>query len=67
MVFSMTGTVDPGASGWLITTGYVAPNTGVIDPTPDNARWMDLDALEPPVFCDGFELGTTGGWSETTP
>jgi len=67
MVFMLTGTVDPGASGWLITTGYVAPNTGVIDPTPNNARWTDIDALEPPIFCDDFEIGTTGGWSSTTP
>ena len=67
MVFSMTGTVDPGATGWLITTGYVATDPSVIDPTPDNAVWTDIDALEPPIFCDGFEMGTTGGWSETTP
>ncbi|MEX1309083.1 MAG: S8 family serine peptidase, partial [Candidatus Sulfomarinibacteraceae bacterium] len=67
MVFSLTGTVDPGASGWLITAGYVAPNTGVIDPTPDNAEWFEIDALEPPVFCDGFDIGTTGGWTATVP
>jgi len=67
MVFSMTGTVDPGASGWLITTGYVAPNLNVIDPTPDNARWTDVNALEPPIFCDGFETGTPGGWSSAQP
>ncbi len=67
LVFSMSGTVDPGSSGWLTTTGYVAPPLFVIDPTPNNAHWEDWDALEPPIFCDSFAGGTTGGWTSTTP
>jgi len=67
MVFSMTGTVDPAATGWLITTGYVAPDLYVVDPTPNNARWTDWDSLEPPAFCDWFVGGSTGGWTSTVP
>ena len=67
VVFSMTGTVDPGASGWLITVGSVSALPGVIDPTPDDTDWIDIDALEPPVFCDDFDTGTTGGWTATVP
>jgi len=65
--FLLSGTVDAGASGWLINEAAVTPPAGVVDPTPSNASMVDRNALEPPIFCDGFEIGTTGGWSSVTP
>ena len=67
VVFSMTGTVDAGAAGWLITNGSTSALPGVTDPTPGDTIWVDIDALEPPVFCDDFDTGTTGGWTATVP
>ncbi|HSL17696.1 MAG TPA: S8 family serine peptidase [Methylomirabilota bacterium] len=67
VVFELTGTVDPGATGWLLNEATVTPPVNCVDPTPDNAVMWDLDALEPPVLCDGFEDGSTAGWSATVP
>ena len=66
MVFSMTGTVDPGASGWLITTGYVAPITGVIDPTPENAFWT-LPMVGQILFYTLAQLGNLMNRQHQTP
>jgi hypothetical protein len=65
--FELSGTVDPGAAGWLINEAAVTPPAGAMDPTPHNASMRDWDALEPAVFCDSFNGGTTGGWSSTIP
>lgn len=65
--FLLSGTIDPGAFGWLINEAYAAPPAGAVDPTPRNAAFTDWDALEPPELCDGFEAGDTGGWTSTTP
>jgi len=65
--FELSGTVDPGAVGWLINEVSVTPPAGAVDPTPHNASMRDWDALEPAVFCDSVEGGTTGGWSSTIP
>ncbi|HSN54662.1 MAG TPA: hypothetical protein VLT32_08305, partial [Candidatus Sulfomarinibacteraceae bacterium] len=67
VVFELAGTVDPSATGWLLNEATVAPPANCVDPTPDNAVMWDLDALEPPVLCDGFEDGGTAGWSATAP
>ena len=67
VVFELTGTVDPGATGWLLNQAAVTPPANCVDPTPDNSVMWDLDALEPPVLCDGFEDGGTAGWSATSP
>ena len=65
--FLLTGIVDPGASGWLINEASVTPPAGAVDPTPYNASMSDWNSLEPPILCDGFNGGTTGGWSLTIP
>ena len=55
--FLLSGTVDPGAGGWLINEAAVTPPAGAIDPTPYNASMRDWDALEPAIFCDSFDGG----------
>ncbi|HSN57354.1 MAG TPA: S8 family serine peptidase, partial [Candidatus Sulfomarinibacteraceae bacterium] len=37
VVFELTGTVDPGATGWLLNQAMVTPPANCVDPTPDNA------------------------------
>jgi uncharacterized repeat protein (TIGR01451 family) len=67
VTFELSGTVDPAATGFLVNEATVAPPATAYDPTPDNAWSSDWDAFEPPVFCDNLEIGSTGGWSATSP
>ncbi len=67
VTYSVSGTVSGSASGWLVYTVNAAPGVGVVDPNGGNDSDLDRNALETPIFCDGFEMGTTGGWSGTTP
>jgi len=67
VIFELTGTVDPAATGWLRNEASVTAPANAVDPTPDDGVMWDLDALEPPILCDDFEDGTTGAWSSTVP
>jgi uncharacterized repeat protein (TIGR01451 family) len=65
--FLLSGTIDQNATGWLVNEALLTPPSGASDPTPSNASMSDWDALEPAVFCDGCEDGTTGGWDGPSP
>ncbi len=65
--FTLSGTVDPAATGLLINEATVTAPPDAWDPTPGNAWSSDWDALEPPVFCDDLETGGTGAWSRSVP
>lgn len=67
VTYNVSGTVSGSASGWLTYTVNAVPGVGVVDPNSGNDSDLDRNALETPIFCDGFEMGTTGGWSGTTP
>ena len=56
-----------GATGWLQNLTRVSPPAGVSDPTSANDFDFDLDALEPPLFCDDLESGNASGWSYVLP
>jgi uncharacterized repeat protein (TIGR01451 family) len=45
--FTLTGTVDPGATVLLVNTASVAPPAGVLDPVPVNNAATDTDTLTP--------------------
>jgi len=45
--FTLTGTVDPGATVLLVNTASVAPPSGVLDPVPVNNAATDTDTLTP--------------------
>src|SRR5262249_20376740 len=44
---TLTGTIDPNATGVITNTVTVAPPAGVTDPTPSNNTATDTDALPP--------------------
>jgi uncharacterized repeat protein (TIGR01451 family) len=45
--FTLTGTVDPGATVLLVNTASVTPPSGVLDPVPVNNAATDTDTLTP--------------------
>jgi uncharacterized repeat protein (TIGR01451 family) len=47
LTYSLTGTIDPAASGSLTNTAGVTPPSGVTDPSPGNNAATDTDALTP--------------------
>ncbi|HSN56884.1 MAG TPA: kelch repeat-containing protein, partial [Candidatus Sulfomarinibacteraceae bacterium] len=67
VVYSASATVDASAGGYLVNTATVAPAMGVTDLDLSNNASTDTNALELPVFCDGFESGTTDAWSSVLP
>ncbi len=67
LVYSATATVDAAATGYLINTATVDPAAGITDLDLTNNTSSDTNALELPVFCDGFESGTTAAWSSVLP
>jgi uncharacterized repeat protein (TIGR01451 family) len=67
LVYSATATVDAAATGYLINTSTVDPGMGITDLDLTNNTSTDSNALELPMFCDGFETGTTDAWSSVLP
>lgn len=67
VVYSAAATVDAFAGGYLVNTATVAPAMGITDLDLTNNESTDTDALELPVFCDGFESGNTDSWSSVLP
>jgi hypothetical protein len=55
------------AVGQLVNTAVVGPDAGFVDLDLTNNTSTDTNALELPVFCDGFESGTTDAWSSVMP
>ena len=47
VTITLTGTIDPAATGDLTNTAHVAPPTGVIDTNPANNGDSDTDTLTP--------------------
>jgi uncharacterized repeat protein (TIGR01451 family) len=66
-VYSAHATIDSGASGVLINTASVTVPAGFDDLDLTDNSHSDSNPLELPVFCDGFESGTTAAWSSVVP
>jgi len=47
VTYTLTATIDPGATGSLSNTAVVAPPSGVVDPSPGNNAATDIDTLAP--------------------
>src|SRR5262249_43036224 len=47
VTITLTGTIDPAATGALTNTAHVAPPAGVTDPNPANNNDSDTDSLTP--------------------
>ena len=47
ITITLTGTIDPAATGTLTNTAHVAPPAGVTDPNPGNNNDSDTDTLTP--------------------
>src|SRR5262249_58116749 len=47
VTITLTGTIDPAATGSLTNTAHVAPPTGVTDPNGTNDSASDTDTLTP--------------------
>src|SRR5262249_47629792 len=47
VTITLTGTIDPAATGTLTNTVHVAPPSGVTDPNPANNNDSDTDTLTP--------------------
>jgi uncharacterized repeat protein (TIGR01451 family) len=45
--FTLTGTIDPGATVLLVNTASIAPPSGVLDPVPVDNAATDTDTLTP--------------------
>ncbi len=67
VTYSATATVDGAATGYLTNTATVEPAAGITDLDLTNNTDSDTNALELPVFCDGFESGATAAWSSVLP
>ena len=67
VAYLVSGTVSVSASGWLVYTATASPGAGLTDPNQGNDSDQDRNALETPIFCDRFEGGNTGAWSNTNP
>ena len=64
-IFTVTGTVDPSATGDLENTARVFVPPGFTDPTPGNNEATDIDEIEPRVDLaitktDGSEVSQAG-------
>jgi len=67
VVYTVSAIVSGSASGQLVYTVSVSPGGGVTDPVAANDSDSDVNALELPLFCDGFEDGTTDAWTQVVP
>jgi hypothetical protein len=67
VTYSVNGNVSASASGVLVYTVSSVPAPGVVDPVPSNDSDSDVNALELPIFCDGFESGDDTAWSSSIP
>ena len=67
VTYTVSATVSGSATGQLVYSVTVSPGAGVTDPNPGNNSDSDINALETPIFCDGFEDSTTDAWSNTVP
>src|SRR5262249_20220464 len=47
VTITLSGTIDPAATGTLTNTAHVAPPPGVTDPNPGNNNDSDTDTLTP--------------------
>src|SRR5262249_47702320 len=47
VTITLTGTIDPAATGTLVNTATVTPPAGVTDPNPDNNTASDTNDLTP--------------------
>ena len=64
VTFSLTGTVDPAATGSLSNTATVAAPVGIVDPDPADDAATDTDALTPRA---DLSITKTDGRTSTTP
>ncbi len=62
VTITLTGTIDPKATGTLTNTAHVAPPPGVTDPNPTNDTTTDTDTLTPQA-----DLAVTKSVSDATP
>jgi uncharacterized repeat protein (TIGR01451 family) len=67
VTYTVNATVSGSASGWLIYAVTGSPGAGVTDPDPTNDSDLDINALELPIFCDGFETSDTSAWTPVIP
>ena len=70
VTITLTGTIDPAATGALTNTARVAPPAGVTDPNPANNNDSDTDSLTPQADLaitktDGVTSVVPGGPSTT--
>ncbi len=65
VVYTVSGTVDPAATGDLVNTAAVAPAAAGEDPDLSDNEATDSDPIvDDAIFSDGFELGDTSAWSD---
>jgi uncharacterized repeat protein (TIGR01451 family) len=67
VVYTAPAWVAAGATGMLVNQASAAVPTGTGDPVPGNNQAEDVDFLELPLFCDGFDSGGTTFWSGAVP
>src|SRR6202040_3254436 len=71
VTITLTGTIDPAATGSLTNTAHVAPPAGVTDPNPGNNNASDSDTLTPQANLaitksDGVTSAVPGGTTTYT-
>jgi len=57
----------PSTTAADVNQASAAVPTGTGDPVPGNNQAEDVDFLELPLFCDGFDSGGTTFWSGAMP
>ena len=63
-IYTVSCTVDPQASGFLVLEVGIETPPDTTDPNPaDNSDAVVIVVLESALFADGFESGDTGAWS----
>lgn len=67
VTYTVSGTVSAAATGELVYTVSAFPGAGMFDPNSSNDSDADVNALELPILCDGFEDGTTNAWFRVVP
>jgi uncharacterized repeat protein (TIGR01451 family) len=63
VTYTLSATIDSGATGLLSNTVTVSVPDGFVDTAPGDNTATDIDALWEELFSDDFESGNTGGWS----
>ncbi|MFL5328023.1 MAG: beta strand repeat-containing protein [Gemmataceae bacterium] len=59
ITYTLTGTIDPSATGKLINTAFIDPPGGFADPVPGDNSSTDTDILTP--VADGFVTNVLSG------